>query len=235
MLYVLPWGLLLFGPKEQNNNIPFNLPKTKAFNRIGPHNENILSIIVGSLLGDGWGEKRINSTRFHIHASAKNIEYIGWLQKLLNNQGYCSDKKFKFLKQIGKNNKIYYSIKIRTWSFSSWNYIYDEFYSSKIKIVPSYEFLITHLTPLALAIWIMDDGCKDSSGLRISTNCFKKQDILRLQKVQFDRYNLSCTIRNQKEQFIVYFQKKEMSLLISIIKPYLVPSMLYKINELNKI
>jgi ubiquinol-cytochrome c reductase cytochrome b subunit len=125
----------------------------------------------------------MNSTRFHIHASAKNIEYIGWLQKLLSNQGYCNDKKIKLIKQIGKNNKIYYSIKIRTWSFSSWNYIYNEFYSSKIKIVPTYEFLITHLTPLALAIWIMDDGSKDGSGLRISTNCFKKEEILKLQKV----------------------------------------------------
>ena len=89
----------------------------------------------------------------------------------------------KILKQIGKNNKIYYSIKIRTWSFSSWNYIYNEFYTLKIKKVPSYEFLITHLTPLALAIWIMDDGSKDGSGLRISTNNFKKEDIFRLQKV----------------------------------------------------
>ena len=225
MLYVLPWGL--FGPKEQNENLPFNLPRTKALNRIGPHNENIISIIVGSLLGDGWGEKRIHSTRFHIHASAKNIEYISWLQKILNNHGYCSNKKIKII-------KIYYSIKIRTWSFSSWNYIYNEFYSSKTKIVPTYEFLITHLTPLALAIWIMDDGSKDGSGLRISTNSFKKEEILRLQKVQLDRYNLSCTIRNQKEQFIIYIPKKEMNLLISIIKPYLVPSMLYKINELNK-
>ena len=72
----------------------------------------------------------------------------------------------------------------------------------------------------------MDDGSKDGSGLRISTNSFKKEEILRLQKIQLDRYNLSCTIRNQKEQFIIYFPKKEMNLLISIIKPNLVPSML---------
>jgi hypothetical protein len=41
------------------------------------------------------------------------------LQKILNNHGYCNGKKLKIIKQIGKNNQIYYSIKIRTWSFSS--------------------------------------------------------------------------------------------------------------------
>lgn len=240
MLYVLPWGYL-FGPKGQNiiliNSFfllvqPFNIPKIKAYHRIGPHNEIIISIQVGSLLGDGWGEKRFNATRFHIHASAKNIEYIMWQKNLQFEHGYCSEKKPKIMKQIGKNNKIYYSIKIRTWSFSSQNYIYDEFYTTKTKIVPSYNFLFSHLTPLALAIWIMDDGSKDGKGLRISTNYFKKEEVIKLQQIQYNRYKLTSTIRNQKDQYILFFPKKEMKLLYSIVQPYIVPSMLYKFREI---
>lgn len=32
--------------------------KVKAFKRIGPHNENVLSLLVGSLLGDCSANKR---------------------------------------------------------------------------------------------------------------------------------------------------------------------------------
>ena len=208
----------------------FYTSKRKAFERIGPHNENILSLIVGSLQGNGLGEKRNNATRFHIYVAAKNVEYIMWFHKIISINGYCNTNKPKIIKILGKSNKIYYSIKFRTWSFSSQNYIYDEFYNSNIKFIPTYEFLLLHLTPLALAIWIMNDGSKDGSGFRISTNCFKKDEIERQQKVLLDRYNLFCKLRHQKELFILYFPLNDMNLLASIIKPSILPCMLYKLG-----
>jgi LAGLIDADG DNA endonuclease family len=60
-----------------------------------------------------------------------------WLHKNIYNLGYCSENKPKLLTQIGKENKKYYSIKFRTWSYSSFNYIYDEFYYNNIKQIPS--------------------------------------------------------------------------------------------------
>jgi hypothetical protein len=47
-----------------------------AKNRIGPHNKDIISVLVAKLLGDGHAEKRSNSIRFSIHMSSKNIEYL---------------------------------------------------------------------------------------------------------------------------------------------------------------
>ena len=211
MQYVLPWGKNL--PNRINllstnlEILPFNKSRVKASERIGPHNSIILDIQIGSLLGDGWAEKRIGATRLHIHVSAKNVEYIMWLHKILAIQGYCNPNKPKINKQIGKNNKIYYSIKIRTWSFTSQNYIYEAFYKNRIKIIPSYEFLMDHLTPLALAIWVMDDGSKDGSGIRISTNCFKKEEILILLKVLKDKYDITANLR---QQFVISIPKKEM-------------------------
>ena len=123
-----------------NNELSFILPKILSINRIGPHNKLIFEILTGSLLGDGWGEKRNNSIRFHIHGSNNNIEYLMWLYKSINNLGYCSNIKPKLITHIGKENKKYYSIKFRTWSFISFNFIYDEFYLNNIKHIPSYNF-----------------------------------------------------------------------------------------------
>jgi len=45
--------------------LSFILPFVRAGKRIGPHNHDITSILVGSLLGDGYGELLSpNSVRF---------------------------------------------------------------------------------------------------------------------------------------------------------------------------
>jgi ubiquinol-cytochrome c reductase cytochrome b subunit len=38
--------------------------------------------------------------------------------------------------------------------------------------------MFIYLTPLALAIWIMDDGCRAGKGLKLSTNCFSYEENL---------------------------------------------------------
>lgn len=45
-----------------------------------------------------------------------------------------------------------------------------------ISLVPTKQDLEFYLTPLALAIWIMDDGCNVKSGIRIATNKFSKEE-----------------------------------------------------------
>ena len=69
--------------------------------RIGPHNEDVISVLVGNLLGDGYGEKRKNSTRFQIHMSSRNVEYVFWSFKFFAEKGYSSRKK------PGKNGFVF--------------------------------------------------------------------------------------------------------------------------------
>lgn len=240
--YVLPWGDFLC-PKDLIKNScvmsALSLSRIKSSQRIGPHNIDILSILVGSLLGDGWGEKRSNSTRLHIHCSAKNVEYIMWLHKYLSTHGYCSLSKPKITQQIGKNGSIYHSIKIRTWSFASFNFIYDSFYLDKVKILPNLEFLKQFCTPLALAIWFMDDGSKHSTGgVLLHTNSFTLSEVKTLQQFLLEKYGLdsSYTKKPSLEQnrgYIIYIPKRHLSLFISIIKPYVVSSMYYKMGLLE--
>ena len=101
--------------------------------RFGPHNKNVISVLVGNLLGDGYGEKIKNKSRFQIHISSRNAEYVFWLHKFFASQGYSSPKKPVPKKQIGKKNTIYFSIKFKTFCFSSLNFLYDSFYSTNKK------------------------------------------------------------------------------------------------------
>ena len=205
--------------------------------RIGPHDKEVLSVLVGHLLGDAHGEKRCNSSRFTIHVSSRNAEYIFWSHKLFVEKGYCSPKKPVVKKQIGKNNKIYYSIRFITFSFSSLNYLYDYFYkvdadsetkSRYKKTIPTN--IKNLLTLKSLCIWIMDNGGKSGSGFKISTESFSLQENILLQQALYEKYSIEPSIQHHKEKYLLYFKKSHQDVLYTLIKPHLLPCMHYKFD-----
>src|SRR5258708_16839763 len=73
--------------------IPFNKARTKAILRIGPHNKEVLDVLICGMLGDFWGDKIpgniLSSTRFQIEQSISNGAYIHYLSLYFYNLGYC--------------------------------------------------------------------------------------------------------------------------------------------------
>jgi hypothetical protein len=74
--------------------LPINKARTKAINRIGPHNKEILDILISGMLGDFWADKipgkALNSVRFNIEQSISKTAYIHYLSLLFYKLGYCS-------------------------------------------------------------------------------------------------------------------------------------------------
>ena len=80
----------------------FNLffhSRRRSINRIGPHNIDVISVIFGLLLGDGYAERLPSGgVRFRFRQSVKHKEYIFWLCDFFNKRGYCTNNtpvKFK--------------------------------------------------------------------------------------------------------------------------------------------
>ena len=95
------------------------------------------------------------------------------------------------------------------------------------------------LKPLGLAIWIMDDGYWDNSDntVCLCTECFTQAAVELLISVLFDNFGLIATkkrriLANGELRFRIRFSGKSnnIELLRSIVQPYFVPSMLYKLN-----
>jgi len=151
-----------------NSSLAFIEPRTKGSDRIGPHNIDIISIFTGSLLGDGHINKN-NNTSYRIRLEQGDIhkDYLFWLFKKIKNLGYTNS----FPK---KNRRNYY---FYTYNYKSLYFIYDQFYIDNIKRLPNYQFLYSFLTPLALSIWIMDDGGKERTGLTLGTHSFSLKEV----------------------------------------------------------
>ncbi len=258
--YVLPWGLN-FGPTCIIFNVidfiklngSYFLLKLKIFNSsevvlccvisnikknkqlykiMGPHNIDFLSLLFGSLLGDGAAEYRSGSTRFRLKQSSIHAEYLGWFHSFLASRGYCNPDKPVLKKTIGKGNKVYFYARVSTYSSSSFNWLYQAFYNgpNNKKMVPSNEMLDMYLTPLALAVWIMDDGAACKNGMLLCTYCFTPEDVNRLCNFLESKYGLKCINRITPNGPLIYITKASMSKLRFLVLPLMVPSMHYKLN-----
>jgi len=211
--------------------------KLSSYERIGPHNIDIISIIIGSTLGDTHLEKRKKGigTRIIFEQCSKNVEYLMWFHKYLSIRGYCSESIPKLKKRIKKEG-TFFSYRVFSYTFSSLNWLHSMFYSfdklqnKYVKIIPLN--IEEYLTPLALAIWFMDDGSKCGSSAKIATNSFTVKEILFLSKILIEKYSIKSSIVSdgRNKGYCLYIYKCSMPLFSSLIKRYMLPSLYYKLN-----
>jgi len=216
----------------------YHINNIRAVNRIGPHIEDIISLIIGSLLGDAYANKRSGEgVRICYRQSIKHKEYLFWLYAFFYNRGYTSNNQPRQYTRTIQNKglpasaqKIYYGYEFNTFTFSSFNWIHKMFYKNGKKITPLniYEYL----TPLALAVWLMDDGGITKSGVRIASNSFKIKEVELLQDVLISKYKLETTIQNIyiKDQYSIYIKKQSVDKLRNILGSNIHYSMLYKLG-----
>lgn len=216
--------------------------RISSLKRIGPHNIDIISIIIGSTLGDTHLEKRVRGigTRVIFEQSNNNVEYLMWFHNYLATRGYCNSQKPKLQKRIRKNNVVTFQYRISSYTFYSFNWLHEMFYRKEengnfIKIVPTN--ISDYLTPLALAIWFMDDGSSTGNTVRIATNSFTYDEILFLCSVLKKKFNISATVQSGgiNKGHILYISTKSTLQFVNLIKPFMIPSMCYKLGKYNTI
>jgi len=95
--------------------------KVKAKNRIGPHNIDTLSIILGSLLGNGKMTKLVEGSMLVVRGT--NKEYSLWLYTFLYTRGYTSNLQPRQNTRtiISTEGTEYYGYEFNTFTFRSFN------------------------------------------------------------------------------------------------------------------
>lgn len=224
--------------------LPLNLTRSfhsrvRSINRIGPHNSDVISVIIGLMLGDGYCNVRTGEgTRICLRQKAIYKEYLFYLYNFFLERGYCSKlEPRQYKRKLNHNDiiKIHYGYEFNTYTFRSLNWIYKLFYKNGKKIVPlNIEYLIT---PLTLAVWISDDGGWANEGVRIATNEFTLTEVTLLANILRSKFALDVTIQkiSIKNKFSIYIKKNSVNKLKEIIFPYLNKSMYYKLGIISKV
>lgn len=135
--------------------------RIKAGSRIGPHNQDVLSVIIGSLLGDSYANRRsVEGTIICYRESSINKEYLFWLYNFFLTNGYVRPNSIQSKVSVLDPNLVIYSFD--TLSFRSFNWISDMFLKNN---KPFLSFKVEdYLTPLALGIWALHNGREGLNG-----------------------------------------------------------------------
>ncbi len=215
----------------------------------GPHNLNIISLIVGSLLSNSYLEKRESgSIRVVFIKYSNNVEYLINFYSVFALSGYCNLKRPRIYKLIGKGNRVFFLITFKTYSFTNLDWLFDLFYIDNLKIIPREILLDKYFTPLALTTLFLSssfDSLKIAGLHQKAVALLGKEFILgrSLVSVKYSEY-LSFILKNKYNiETIIKFNNKSclaqgVSLYIKnsnvfslVVKPYLLGS---QINLLNR-
>jgi hypothetical protein len=173
-------------------------------------------LVVGSLLGDGYLVKTTMGYAFRVNHGLKQREYVDWKWRILENLVNSSPK---------SSGNCYY---FRTVSHPVFNNLREEFYPNGKKVLPV-DLVAENFTPFLLAVWIMDDGTKCGNQLRINSHCFTKEENKILQEFLSAKLGIKSVLNKDKGMVRIRIVSEGMPKLIGQIKPYIIPSMLYKL------
>ncbi|OHA53256.1 MAG: hypothetical protein A2Z62_01165 [Candidatus Terrybacteria bacterium RIFCSPLOWO2_02_42_20] len=178
------------------------------------------SIIIGSILGDGY--MRIMPGRsdafLEINHSVKAKDYV--------------DYKFNKLKRICESvpkeratNEDRHAYRFFTKQHKDLTTLYGLFYKNKRKIIPKN----LELDPMSIAIWYMDDGSKSrDSDVYLNTQQFSLLDQKKLLNC-LRKFGINARLNKDKKYYRIRILKESIQNFMDIVAPYMAPSMKYKL------
>lgn len=190
------------------------------------------SVLIGTILGDGFlqktGEK---NARLRLEHSQKQKDYVLWKGNIF---GRLFQGKPNFLERIHPKTKETY--KYCRWqssaspSFGKWR---KYFYPNGKKIVPD-DIGEIFTEPITLAVWYMDDGYfnKIDRNSYIYLGRVTRAGAEILQKAINKNFGIVATIYDKKNKgFALFFGAIETKKLQNLIRPFIIPSLQYKLFD----
>ncbi len=206
------------------------IPARKKYEILRQHPINTIQkqLIVGSLLGDGCLYKDSKNSNFKLSLSQCKAQEQYFHHKVALMDPFING----FRENVDKRgNSI--MLAATTICHQDFNMFGNMFYDkNRKKFVP--DNLDIYLTPLALAIWVQDDGSLNAGvNMRIASMGFDKKDNEKLQRYLKTCFDLNAKVMEYRYKNKLYYQltfnKVETQKLSDIIRPHVVPKMLYKI------
>jgi hypothetical protein len=190
-----------------------------------------LDVIIGSLLGDARlecrsvGVRSPVTARFRVHHGFKQEGYVFWKYEALKNLVSKEPREITWTNPKRDLHEV--SWYFHTKSLQELGILYHYFYKSGLKILP--ERIFEFLNPKVLAVWFMDDGSNNGTGLTINTHGFRTDEQMKIIRFLREKYSINSTLVKDRSKFKIAIGHRSMEDFLSIIEPHIAPSMIYKI------
>ena len=174
-------------------------------------------ILKGSILGDAYITSR---GQIQFEQSSIQKEYLFWKHKQLESISYRNiNVVYRYDKRFDKTYSSF-----RFWTRQYFLHWRNKFYVNNKKVIPR----DIQLTPLALAVWYMDDGCFSDHKCIIATDGFEHSDIVFLQELLLNEFDITTVLKNGSK---IMIRKKSHLDFFDIVSPFIIPSLIYKVLD----
>jgi len=186
------------------------------------------SVLIGSLLGDGTlrlGEGAIN-VNFKVEHGLAQKDYVFWKYNIFQPWVFTEPKiSYRYKESRERYAKSWWFRTVRHPILTDFR---KRFYENGKKIIPF--DIVKDLNNLAMAVWVMDDGCLSRNTLDISTYSFTLPEVELLIEALKSKFDLRARYHRDRDKgYRMYLSINETKKLVDIIKPYMVPVMNYKV------
>jgi len=184
-------------------------------------------------IGDGYLEhlNKQEQSNLVIRHSTHQKEYSEWKFELEPNF-------WRYVPRLYENTlktKKFYGYKLTSKNSKELGILRKKLYPQNKKYIS--RDVLDMLDPLGLAIWYMDDGCidrpfnKKAMGiLNTYCNSVKAEEELIVQLYFKEKWNIRSNINASHGRYRIRFPHDEFCKFVEIVKPYIIPSLEYKID-----
>ena len=181
-------------------------------------------VLVGTLLGDGCLAKHGHYHRLHIKHRLAQRELAEFKYNVFRD--FITMSPHVFGQRLGDREYPCVQFATRTHPvFTEWH---SRFYTGRVKAVPRDN--ISLLTPLSVAVWVMDDGGADYAGMTLQTHSFSLEGVRLLRTALDEMFGLKTGERSNKGKTVIYVPAAGMSRLRELVDPLVLPSLRYKLQ-----
>jgi LAGLIDADG DNA endonuclease family len=186
------------------------------------------SFIVGCILGDGYVNKYGALTIEH---SIEQREYVEWKYSELKQLNVLtSESKLSMVLRIHPRTlKEHRSLRFNTKSLFKPER--SLFYFNSIKVIPVNFYSLCD--PQSLAIWYMDDGGRGANtplGMVLDVSSYSLEHLQIVSNVLLEKFGVITSIHYHGARAKkLYFKRETVQLFCNIIRPFVIPSMQYKL------
>jgi recombination protein RecA len=189
-------------------------------NTVGSLSEVQQQIIIGTLLGDGSMRCKTNAL-LEINHTVRQKEYVDWKYRHLSELVRTPPKA-----RNGNQGRIAYRFVTR--SLSELTPFYRLFYEDGRKVIPE-----VALTPLTLAVWFMDDGCRSRSAVYLNTQQFDSDGQRLLLEMLRNQWSIDGSLNKDKTYYRIRISVAGSVKLVNLIEPYVIPQLRYKLPQVT--
>jgi hypothetical protein len=177
-------------------------------------------IVIGTLMGDGAMRCKTNAL-LEVNHSVHQQFYVDWKYRHLESLVTTPPKLRK-----GNGNRI--ACRFVTRSLPELTPYYRLFYESGRKQIPE-----VILSPLTMAVWFMDDGCKSRNAVYLNTQQFDRENQLLLLELLKDQWDIQGTLNRDRCYHRIRLSVDSTRRFGDLIEPHLIDQLRYKLPHVT--